>query len=79
MAIRAATETVIRCRACNQRLGDVVKNTIERGDLDIEIKCPRCSEMNVITIGDRATEFAASRTRPIEAPTACEAREAHGT
>lgn len=33
----------VRCESCNRRIADVV-NEIERGQVVLEIKCPKCGQ-----------------------------------
>ena len=43
------TETQIRCRECNRRLGDYV-NEVEAGQVILELKCPKCHQPHVEVI-----------------------------
>ena len=41
MTVGAATQTQVRCRECNRRLGDFV-NELQAGQVILELKCPKC-------------------------------------
>jgi phage FluMu protein Com len=44
-----ATQIQIRCTGCNRRLADLV-NEVERGQVIVELKCPRCGQAHLEVI-----------------------------
>jgi phage FluMu protein Com len=44
--VLGVTQTQVRCRECNRRLGDFV-NEVQAGQVILELKCPKCGSPHI--------------------------------
>ena len=47
-----AIERQLRCTSCNRRLADY-ENAVTAGGVTVEIKCPKCGEINRLNLISR--------------------------
>jgi hypothetical protein len=73
VTVGATTQTQVRCRECNRRLGDFV-NELQAGQVILELKCPKCRRPHLEIIRPpaestpRPSSIEATWPRPVGSP-----------